>query len=245
MRTMRSGILAAGMGAELILSPFAAARASQDRPPDHDHPAAGALTARQLAVKPFPALPNGTLFLRIENFPSMKAAHEAETAASAVVEWAGKIWLLTLGPRGSRSPGATLVAEIDRTRSRSAARGQLSARRQRSRFRSRGEGAGCAAGRHAPRAGDLLPSYRRTVPGNSRRNDSGAIRRRHSRPCKLTDATQHHGPIQARCILRRRSRRQHAEGRSIRLATKGHVQQVAPRRSTGVVPATLTWHSLV
>jgi hypothetical protein len=32
--------------------------------------------------------------------------------ASAVVEWAGKIWLFTLGPMGVRSSGGTLVAEI-------------------------------------------------------------------------------------------------------------------------------------
>jgi hypothetical protein len=29
-----------------------------------------------------------------------------------VVEWAGKIWLLTLGPKEVRSSGGTLVAEI-------------------------------------------------------------------------------------------------------------------------------------
>ena len=67
---------------------------------------------RQLAVKPFTTLPKGVLFLRLENFSTTKAAEDAATSASAVVEWAGKIWLFTLGPMGVRSSGGTLVAEI-------------------------------------------------------------------------------------------------------------------------------------
>ena len=54
----------------------------------------------------------GVLFLRLENFSTTKAAEDAATSASAVVEWAGKIWLFTLGPMGVRSSGGTLVAEI-------------------------------------------------------------------------------------------------------------------------------------
>ena len=57
-------------------------------------------------------LPKGVLFLRLENFSTTKAALDVATSASAVVEWAGKIWLLTLGPKGVRSSGGTLVAEI-------------------------------------------------------------------------------------------------------------------------------------
>jgi hypothetical protein len=59
-------------------------------------------------------LPKGVLFLRLENFSTTKPVQHVATPASAVVEWAGKIWLLTLGPKGGRSPGATLVAEIGR-----------------------------------------------------------------------------------------------------------------------------------
>jgi hypothetical protein len=87
-------------------------RTVQDRPPEHDHPAVGLAGARQLAVKPFATLPTGVLFLRLENFSTTKAAQDAATSASAVVEWAGKIWLLTLGPKGIRSSDGTFVAEI-------------------------------------------------------------------------------------------------------------------------------------
>jgi hypothetical protein len=54
-------------------------------------------------VKPFTTLPKAVLFLRLENFSTAKAAQDAATSASAVVEWAGKIWLLTLGPKGVRN----------------------------------------------------------------------------------------------------------------------------------------------
>jgi mannose-6-phosphate isomerase-like protein (cupin superfamily) len=63
-------------------------------------------------VKPFTTLPKGVLFLRLENFSTTKAAQDAATSASAIVEWGGKIWLFTLGPKGGRSSGGTLVAEI-------------------------------------------------------------------------------------------------------------------------------------
>jgi mannose-6-phosphate isomerase-like protein (cupin superfamily) len=50
--------------------------------------------------------------LRLENFSTTKAAQQAATSASAVVDWAGKVWLITLGTKGNRSQGATFVAEI-------------------------------------------------------------------------------------------------------------------------------------
>ena len=85
-------------------------------PPGHStggaHDVVGALGARVLAVKEFTTLPKGILFLRFENFSKIEAAQRAATPASAAVEWAGKVWLLTLGPRGARSQGGTLVAEI-------------------------------------------------------------------------------------------------------------------------------------
>jgi cytochrome c biogenesis DsbD-like protein len=76
------------------------------------HEVVGALGARQLAVKEFTTLPKGTLFLRVENFATAGAAEHAATAASAVFQWAGKVWLLTLGPRGGRPGEGTVVAEI-------------------------------------------------------------------------------------------------------------------------------------
>ena len=109
---MRPRVLAASMSLVLILSGRVVVQTIQNRPPDHDHPAVGLPGVRQLALKPFTTLPKGVLFLRLENFSTTKAAEDAATSASAVVEWAGKIWLFTLGPMGVRSSGGTLVVEI-------------------------------------------------------------------------------------------------------------------------------------
>jgi hypothetical protein len=109
---MRSHVLAAGTSLVLILSGHVVVQSIQERPTDHDHPPIGLIGARQLVVKPFTTLPKGVLFLRLENFSTTKAAQDAATSASAVVEWAGKIWLFTLGPKGIRSSAGTFVAEI-------------------------------------------------------------------------------------------------------------------------------------
>jgi hypothetical protein len=109
---MRSRVFAGSLSLVLILSGRVVVQTLQDRPPDHDHPAVGLPGVRQLAVKPFTTLPTGVLFLRLENFSTMKAAQAAAVSTSAVVEWAGKIWLVTLGPKGGQSSGGTLVAEI-------------------------------------------------------------------------------------------------------------------------------------
>jgi len=61
----------------------------------------------------FSVLPSGPLAWRFEKFPTKEAAEEAATPASAVVEAMGKVWLLTLSAKGSRSKGGTLVAETD------------------------------------------------------------------------------------------------------------------------------------
>ena len=109
---MRPRVLAASISLVLILSGRVVVQTIQNRSPDHDHPAVGLPGVRQLALKPFTTLPKGVLFLRLENFSTTRAAEDAATSASAVVEWAGKIWLFTLGPMGVRSSGGTLVAEI-------------------------------------------------------------------------------------------------------------------------------------
>ena len=219
---MPSHLLVATLSLVLILSGRVVVQTIQDRPPDHDHPAVGLPGARQLAVKPFTTLPKGVLFLRLENFSTTKAAQDAATSASAVVEWAGKIWLLTLGPNG-RTVFRWDARRGDWTGSRCSGGGKLRAGRQRSRFRPRDEGPSCAASPYAPGTGDLLPSYRRTVPRNSERNDTSASRRRHGRSRKYADATQHHGFIEARCFLCRRSRCYETAGDSFGLATNGHV----------------------
>ena len=109
---MRSRHPAASTFLLLFLSAGFVGRAMQDPRSDHDHPTAGLVGVRVLAVKSFTTLPKGVLFLRLENFATTSDAQNAATPASAVIAWAGKIWLLTLGPKGGRSSGATLVAEI-------------------------------------------------------------------------------------------------------------------------------------
>ena len=66
-----------------------------------------------LLQKKLSSLPAGPLVWRFENFPTTKAAQDAGTPASVVVEAAGKVWLLTLASKGSRSKGGTLVAETE------------------------------------------------------------------------------------------------------------------------------------
>ena len=72
---------------------------------------------QQFAVKPvvekeLGQLPEGPLYWRIENFPSLALAQTAEGPTSLSAEVAGKDWLFTLGPKGGSTPGGTEVAEI-------------------------------------------------------------------------------------------------------------------------------------
>ena len=110
---MRSCVSLACITLALTLSGGSAAQTTQDHPPDHGVQVPGQLIgARQLAVKTFSTLPKGVLFLRFETFSTADAAQRMATSASAVVEWAGKIWLLTLGAKGQRSAGGSFVAEV-------------------------------------------------------------------------------------------------------------------------------------
>jgi quercetin dioxygenase-like cupin family protein len=63
--------------------------------------------------KNFSTLPPGPLVWRFENLSTTAAAQAAATPASAVVEAAGKVWLLTLAAKGGRSKGGTFVAETE------------------------------------------------------------------------------------------------------------------------------------
>jgi len=109
---MRFTVFSAAISLVLLLSGRVTAQTQPDHPTDRAHEVVGMLPARTLAVKQFTALPKGILFVRVENFSTTEAAQRAATPASAVVEWAGKVWLLTLGPRIGHSQGGTLVAEI-------------------------------------------------------------------------------------------------------------------------------------
>ena len=84
----------------------------------------------QYVVKPIAEvkvkqLPKGTLFWRVENFPTLAAAKAAagtyrwnpdavryDGSPSLVAEVAGKAWLFTLGAKGGATPGGSKVAEI-------------------------------------------------------------------------------------------------------------------------------------
>jgi hypothetical protein len=77
----------------------------------------GTAGAQQLEVKPViekkvTRLPEGPLFWRIENFPTLAQAQAAAGPTALAAEAAGKVWLFTLGPKSGVTPGASKVAEI-------------------------------------------------------------------------------------------------------------------------------------
>lgn len=78
-----------------------------------------------VAEKKIKQLPTGPLYWRVENFPTVADAKVAvgpdgwnpasvryETTTSLIAEVAGKVWVLTLGPKGGSTPGGSKVAEI-------------------------------------------------------------------------------------------------------------------------------------
>lgn len=67
---------------------------------------------RPVAEKKIDQLPAGSLFWRIDNFPTLAQAAAAAGPAALSAEVAGKAWLFTLGPQGGSSPGGSKVAEI-------------------------------------------------------------------------------------------------------------------------------------
>jgi quercetin dioxygenase-like cupin family protein len=67
---------------------------------------------KAIAEKKIQQLPAGTLFWRLDNFPTLAQAQAAVGPTALAAEAAGKVWLFTLGPKGGSSPGGTTVAEI-------------------------------------------------------------------------------------------------------------------------------------
>lgn len=57
-------------------------------------------------------LPEGALYWRVETFPSIAAASAAAGPFGLAAEAWGQAWLVTLGPRGARSPGGARRAEV-------------------------------------------------------------------------------------------------------------------------------------
>lgn len=70
------------------------------------------LVIKPLAERKVAELPAGTLYWRIENYPSLDAAKAAASPWSLAVESAGKAWLFTLGPAGGATAGGTRVTEV-------------------------------------------------------------------------------------------------------------------------------------
>jgi quercetin dioxygenase-like cupin family protein len=67
---------------------------------------------KTVAEKKVKDLPPGTLYWRVETFPTLAEAQAAAGPTSLAAEVAGKSWLITLGAAGGSSPGASKVAEI-------------------------------------------------------------------------------------------------------------------------------------
>lgn len=67
---------------------------------------------KAIAEKKIQQLPAGTLFWRLDNFPTLAQAQAAAGPTALAAEAAGKVWLFTLGPKGGSSAGGTKVAEI-------------------------------------------------------------------------------------------------------------------------------------
>ncbi|MGN6716698.1 MAG: cupin domain-containing protein [Candidatus Binatia bacterium] len=80
---------------------------------------------KPVAQKKIKQLPTGPLYWRVENFATLADAKAAvgpdgwnpasvryETTMALIAEVAGKIWVVTLGPKDASTPGGIKVAEI-------------------------------------------------------------------------------------------------------------------------------------
>jgi hypothetical protein len=107
---------ATGLLAALLVSAAALASEAPDK---------ARYVVKPVAEMKIKQLPNGPLFWRVENFPTVEAAKAAagpfrwnpdtvsyDGSPSLVAEVAGKAWLFTLGSKGGATPGGTKVAEI-------------------------------------------------------------------------------------------------------------------------------------
>ena len=80
---------------------------------------------KPVAQKKIKQLPTGPLYWRVENFPTLADAKAAvgpdgwnpasvryETTTALIAEVAGRVWVVTLGPKDASTPGGSKVAEI-------------------------------------------------------------------------------------------------------------------------------------
>jgi hypothetical protein len=67
---------------------------------------------KPVAEKKVKQLPTGTLYWRLENFPTLAQAEAAAGPMALAAEVAGKAWLFTLGEKGGATRGGSKVVEI-------------------------------------------------------------------------------------------------------------------------------------
>jgi hypothetical protein len=82
-----------------------AAVAQQGLPP-------GSLVIRVLAEKKVLQVPDGPLFWRIENYPTLEQAQAVAGLWGLAAEFEGKVWLFRLGPASGASAGGRKIAEV-------------------------------------------------------------------------------------------------------------------------------------
>ena len=74
--------------------------------------AEGKLVIQPVVEKKLKELPAGPLYWHLENFPTLEQAQAAAGPTALAAEVSGKVWLFTLGPKGSATSGGSKVAEI-------------------------------------------------------------------------------------------------------------------------------------
>ena len=65
-----------------------------------------------VAEKTVTELPAGPLYWHVENFPALADAEAAAGPMSLAADVEGKVWLFTLGPKGTPMHGGSMVSEI-------------------------------------------------------------------------------------------------------------------------------------
>jgi len=64
-----------------------------------------------VAEKTVTELPAGPLYWHVENFPALADAEAAAGPLSLATDVEGKVWLFTLGPKGTPTHGGSMVTE--------------------------------------------------------------------------------------------------------------------------------------
>lgn len=104
---MKQALIVLGFAASLALPALHTAAAHEA-----DAVAKAPLSVQPLAEKRVERLPDGPLFWRIENFPTLDQARAAMGEWSLAAQAADRVWLFTLGAPEGSSPGGTKVAEV-------------------------------------------------------------------------------------------------------------------------------------